>query len=115
MSHSSRCTDNMQMARAATKLCVHFGDDPAHGTKYTVLPYHDRYPEGDPGGETCEQHLRQLARKGVDFHFAKITSRTDHMIGVWKRDVYAGNNGAFFEEHNVRTSASHRSCLSVPD
>lgn len=62
----------------------------------------DRYPQGDPEGYTCEQFLKQLARKGVDFHFAKITDYTDRMISVWKRDVYAGNDGAFFEEHNVR-------------
>lgn len=62
----------------------------------------DCYPQGDPEGYTCEQFLKQLARKGVDFHFAKITDYTDLMISVWKRDVYAGNDAAFFEEHNVR-------------
>lgn len=103
---------------AATKLCIHFCDAPAHGTLYTSLK--DTYPGGDPEGETCEQYLKELGRKGVDFHFARITSHTDQMISVWKREVYEGNDGAFFEEHTVlsltprRCHQSWQLCTTFP-
>lgn len=95
---------------AATKLIIHFADCPGHGREYwdSPGPSGDSLPDGDPSGETCEQYLRQLARQGVDFHFAKIAPYTDKMIRIWKRVVFDGNDACFFEEHDVRTPSPPR-------
>jgi hypothetical protein len=33
-----------------TRLLVHLGDYPCHGTKYHAVPLGDNYPDGDPLG-----------------------------------------------------------------
>jgi hypothetical protein len=86
---------------AATKLVIHFCDSPGYGREYADAGVYDMYPGGDPSGETCEQHLKQLARRGIDLHFAEISSRTEKMIRVWKKKVFNGNDACRFEVHEV--------------
>jgi hypothetical protein len=92
---------------AGTRLVIHFGDYPCHGRKYTDLP--DDYPDGDPQGLTCEQYLTSLAARGVDYHFARITDRTDRMVEIWQRDVFANALNCRLEVHEVCVTSSARS------
>jgi len=89
--------------RSGTRLVIHFGDYPQHGRIYTDLP--DDYPDGNPQGLTCEKFLSQLAAQRVDYHFARITDRTDRMVAIWQREVYDNAMAAQFEVHDVRVTA----------
>ena len=40
--------------RSSTKLLIHFGDAPAHGSKYHTPYVSDIYPAGDPSGKFIE-------------------------------------------------------------
>ncbi|KAK9833462.1 hypothetical protein WJX81_007302 [Elliptochloris bilobata] len=79
--------------RADMKMVIHFADAPAHGQKYHEgLIHTDQYPLGDPRGLDPEDLVRQLASRGMAYHFASINRTTDKMVAIFK-DAYAAGGG----------------------
>lgn len=67
--------------RSATRILVHIGDAPCHGSKYHDLK--DDYPSGDPNGLVPESLLNRLTNINVVYMFGRINSSTDKMIAVF--------------------------------
>jgi len=78
---------------SSTRLIIHFGDAPCHGTKYHNLD--DSYPGGDPNGLDIEDIVRELgSTQRVDYYFGKINSTTDQMTNIFK-DIYSNTKRSF--------------------
>ena len=50
--------------KSSTKLLIHFGDAPAHGSQYHNGRASDKYAAGDPHGEIGDLHLNKTVLPG---------------------------------------------------
>ncbi|KAI1696384.1 alpha-protein kinase vwkA [Ditylenchus destructor] len=67
-----------------TKIIFHITDHPCRAKKYHSSNYpRYRFPDGDPNGRIAETLFDALREKGIQYHFGKITSRTDKIIEVF--------------------------------
>lgn len=86
---------------AATRVLIHIGDAPCHGTSYhdsSVFRHRDNYPQGDPNGLQASSLLRSLQEKHVQYIFGRINQTTDKMIRMF--DAEAG--GGFIQTREMR-------------
>ncbi|CAB4474498.1 uncharacterized protein OCT59_016049 [Rhizophagus irregularis] len=65
-----------------TRVLLHIGDYPPHGTKFTDLS--DSYPNGDPHGLTAENVLEKMQSKNILYFFGKITDYTEIMLQIFR-------------------------------
>ncbi|CAB4445616.1 unnamed protein product [Rhizophagus irregularis] len=65
-----------------TRVLLHIGDYPPHGTKFTDLS--DSYPDGDPHGLTAENVLEKMQSKNILYFFGKITYYTETMLQIFR-------------------------------
>lgn len=79
---------------AEVKMLFHITDAPAHGMKYHDAELTDRFPDGDPSSLNPEYVLHDLATRGIDYTFIKITPATNKMIRRFA-EVYEGKKGKF--------------------
>ena len=82
---------------SSTRLLVHFGDMPCHGSKYHSTS--DTYPFGNPDGLDPEEQVKTLCMNRIDYHFAKITHETDKMVEIFKGIYEQAAGAATFEVH----------------
>jgi serine/threonine-protein phosphatase PP1 catalytic subunit len=86
---------------AATRVLIHIGDAPCHGTRYhdsSIFRHKDNYPRGDPNGLQASSLLRSLQEKHVQYIFGRINQTTDKMIRMF--DAEAG--GGFIQTREMR-------------
>ncbi|KAL4425302.1 hypothetical protein ABPG75_009318 [Micractinium tetrahymenae] len=90
--------------RSSTRLLIHFGDAPCHGSRYHdgvhINGSRDSYPAGNPDGLIPEELLKQLATCRIDYHFARINCNTDIMTSIFKQVYDESPGAAIFEMHN---------------
>jgi hypothetical protein len=68
--------------KSTTRVLVHFGDEPCHGTQFHNYGQGDGHWAGDPTGLVMEDIISLLRENNVTYFFGRITSRTDKMIEV---------------------------------
>jgi hypothetical protein len=68
--------------KSTTRVLIHFGDEPCHGTQFHDYGQGDGYWAGDPTGLVMEDIISLLRENNVTYFFGRITSRTDKMIEV---------------------------------
>jgi hypothetical protein len=68
--------------KSTTRLLVHFGDEPCHGTQFHDYGQEDGFWGGDPTGLLMEDIISLLRDNNVKYFFGRITSRTDKMTKV---------------------------------
>jgi hypothetical protein len=78
----SEAANNMNW-RHTTRVLLHVGDSPPHGSHFTER-FND-FPKGDPFGLTAESVLEDIQSKNIIYYFKKITNETDMMLGVFLR------------------------------
>ncbi|KAI6218384.1 Efk-1 [Aphelenchoides fujianensis] len=82
----AQTVDGLQQRRqAAIKIRNEQLLEPAHGKQFHNAghKYSDHYPAGDPDGLTADGIFKQMAKRGIDHHFGKITKYTNTMIRVF--------------------------------
>ncbi|GMR49266.1 hypothetical protein PMAYCL1PPCAC_19461, partial [Pristionchus mayeri] len=82
-----------------TKVLFHICDAPCHGREFHN-GMHDDHPTGDPKRRTCKELFSRLREKGIQYHFGKINSSTDIMLG--KFSVAYGEPVTEFNVNNVK-------------
>ncbi|KAL0048959.1 hypothetical protein WJX82_003306 [Trebouxia sp. C0006] len=81
--------------RSSTKLLIHFGDAPAHGTMYHNGRSGDSHPGGDPTGLVPEKLVKQLCSNRVNYYFAQISTTTIHMTNLFAEEYTHSQNAVF--------------------
>ena len=92
---------------AATKLAIHIADAPPHGNQYHD-GCGDSYPKGDPNGRVCEDQLREMAKRGIDYVFFDVDhggGSLDKMKEMF-RSAYNGAVGRTSQEMGVTALGS---------
>ena len=93
-----------------TRILVHIGDSPCHGSQFHDQSLPDHYTRYRDLDRSWNDLFYALKRKGIDYHFLRLGSRTDIMINEFKK---------MWDSSNVvsgsRVCEGRRSALYVHD
>jgi len=81
--------------QASTRLVIHFGDAPCHGSRYHDLSS-DCFKGGDPDGYVPEKLLEGFASKSIFYYFGEICADTNKMCNIFKNHLTGLGKGEYF-------------------
>lgn len=104
-------------------VVVFMGDAPGHGLWDKTAKIDDDYPDGDKYGLTVEKICARMVRLNITLAFLKVNDKTNHMIGLFDREMTNGGMSVIQQQYqdvlscrksveNLLLSASSVSCTT---